>query len=81
MSDSTNDEFQKWKDKIQFLADEIRLQSHLASMEAKEAWAKLEPKVAEFESRVDDVGHEAAENIAKKLKDELERFKSVYSNK
>lgn len=81
MSDSTNDEFQKWKDKIQFLADEIRLQSHLASMEAKEAWAKLEPKVAAFESQVDEVSQEAVENVAKKLKDELERFKRVYSGK
>lgn len=75
-----SDEFQKWRDKIQFLADEIRLQSHLASMQAKDAWAKLEPKVHAFETQIDGAGREALEEIGSKLKEELERFKSVYSS-
>ena len=43
------------------IADEIRLKIHLASMDAKTAWASLEPKVTEFERTVDTMFDKVAQ--------------------
>lgn len=40
-----------WDD-VKRIADEVKLKLHLASMEAKEQWRKLEPKMIELEQRV-----------------------------
>lgn len=40
-----------WDD-VKRIADEVKLKLHLASMEAKEQWKKLEPKVNELEAKV-----------------------------
>ena len=37
------------------LRDDARLKVHLASMDIKDAWAKLEPKLAEAEKIEEDV--------------------------
>jgi len=34
---------------MRMLSDEIRVKLHLAGMEAKDEWQKLEPKIAEIE--------------------------------
>jgi hypothetical protein len=40
------------------MADEIRVRLHLAGMEVKDAWAKIEPKVTAFEVKLAKmVGH------------------------
>lgn len=36
------------------LADEIRVKLHLAGMDAKDAWDKIQPRIEEFGKRVDD---------------------------
>jgi len=47
------------------IADEIRVRIHLAGMEAKDAWAKLEPKVTEFQSKVEKVAGQASDELDK----------------
>jgi hypothetical protein len=44
-------ELKKTLDQLQMLRDEVRLQLHLAGLEAKERWNKLEPKLEEAEHR------------------------------
>lgn len=53
-------------DELKRIRDEVRLELHLASMDAKDAWAKLEPRVAEAER----MAHDASE-VSKKAVDEL----------
>lgn len=64
------------------MADQIRVQLHLGGMEAKDAWAKLEPKLRAFEAKVeratdDAVGELAtvAEGLGKELKQLVERLR------
>jgi hypothetical protein len=59
------------------LRDEIKLQVHLAGMDLKKEWEKLEPRINEAESMVDAIqaasvatAHDI-ERRAKKLRDEL----------
>ncbi len=40
-----------WDD-VRRLADEVRLKLHLAGMEAKDRWGKLEPQILELEQKV-----------------------------
>ena len=61
------------------LADEIRVKIHLASMDAKSAWASLEPKVQEFERKVDRATKSAADDLdslAAVLHKELESLRA-----
>ena len=61
------------------LADEIRVKIHLASMDAKSAWASLEPKVTEFERKVDRATKNAADDLdslAAVLHRELENLRA-----
>lgn len=47
-------------DEIRALRDEIRLQVHLAGMEARTAWSRLEPKVHKLERQLAEGGEEVA---------------------
>lgn len=60
------------------LADQIRVRLHLAGMEAKDVWSKLEPKVHEFERKAEETGAEAVSELTKmgtELKDQLAKLK------
>ncbi len=63
---------------LQTLGGEIRLKAHLASMDARGAWKKLEPKLFEFERQVDKVAGEAAIELratARELRNKLKALR------
>lgn len=43
------------RESLKTLVEELRLQMHLASMDAKDSWKDLEPQLRQMESRLDDV--------------------------
>jgi len=47
------------------LADEIRVKIHLAGMDAKDTWSKLEPRLREVEQKAEAKGEEVAEELSK----------------
>ncbi|HSN98085.1 MAG TPA: hypothetical protein VLS89_07290 [Candidatus Nanopelagicales bacterium] len=58
MSHTTDDmkaELQKGLESLQTMRDEIRVRIHLAGMEAKDAWNRLEPKLYEAERLAEEV--------------------------
>lgn len=57
-------------DNLRRMADEIRVRIHLAGMEAKDAWGKLEPKLHEYEHKAVAAKDKVVENIDR-LGDEL----------
>lgn len=57
--DDIKTELQKGLDSLQTMRDEIRVRIHLAGMDAKDAWGKLEPAVLEAERLVEEVSEEA----------------------
>jgi hypothetical protein len=51
------------------LRDEVRVQAHLAGMDAKKAWDELEPKLAE----ADRLAEKASEESLRAAKDALRK--------
>jgi uncharacterized protein YdcH (DUF465 family) len=47
--------------------DELRLNLHLAGLEARDRWAKLEPKVDELERKVNAAGDAAGHGVGAAL--------------
>ncbi|MGK3959729.1 hypothetical protein [Sorangium sp. So ce1151] len=61
---------------LQTLRDEIRVRLHLAGMEAKDAWGKLEPTLLDAEKLAEDV----SETSRNALRDILEKVKAFHSS-
>jgi len=47
------DDNESLKSDLQRMADEIRVRLHLAGRDAKDAWAKVEPRLREFEQKIE----------------------------
>jgi hypothetical protein len=58
--------------KLKTLRDEIRVDLHLAGMDAKDKWKEMEPKFREAEKLVDDV----SEVSRKAMEEMVERFRA-----
>lgn len=67
-----------WRRDMRRLGDEIRVRLHLAGMEARSAWEKLEPRLEAFERKAEEAGEELAdelEDLAKSIKAQLEALR------
>ncbi|WP_437314662.1 hypothetical protein [Sorangium sp. So ce385] len=60
---------------LQTLRDEIRVRLHLAGMEAKDAWSKLEPTLLDAEKLAEDVS-ETSRNALRDILDKVKEFRS-----
>lgn len=58
-------ELREIRDELEKLADEIRLKLHLAGMDARNTWSKIEPKLHDFEQRAE----QTTERIGQELRD------------
>ena len=74
MSEATKElksDLQKGLAELTTLRDEVRVKLHLAGMELKDQWNKLEPRVAEVEKKaaaeVSEVSRAALTDVIKKL--------------
>jgi hypothetical protein len=54
---------------IKAMRDEIRIKLHLAGMDAKDAWAKLEPHIDKLEAQARDVRDDMLERIKDAVED------------
>lgn len=66
-SEALKQEFDELAAKAKTLRDEIRLDIHLAGMDARDAWTELERKIDQADHYVDGV----AEQITEEIKDGL----------
>lgn len=72
MTDDMKADVQKSLESLQTLRDEIRVRIHLAGMEAKDAWDKLEPKLLDAEQlaqNVSDASRSAITELVQKVRD------------
>jgi len=73
MSQTTTElkkEFEKSLELMRSLRDEVRVKMHLAGMDAKDEWRKLEPRLAEVEkagAELTEATHAAAAEVVKRL--------------
>jgi transposase len=71
-------ELQEMLDEVKKLRDELKVKVHLAGMDAKETWKKLEPRVEELQKQAVDAGKKAADEVkasAVKLKEAFEALR------
>ncbi len=62
------------RDDLRMLRDEVRLKVHLAAMDVKQDWQKLEPQVDQFISGAMAVTTEAASDVKKRLSELRQRL-------
>ncbi len=55
-------------DEVRRMAEEIELQVHLASMNARDRWRAIEPRLAALENKITRTGERVGEAIANELK-------------
>ena len=64
-------------DELQKSADEIRVKIHLGSMEAKDQWKELEPKLQELEKGAEKIVERTGEELKSIGADLRSRFKKL----
>lgn len=65
-------------EELERLRDEIRVRMHLGGMEAKSAWAELEPKVDDLKRRMASEGESAKQaslSLVQDVRVALKRFR------
>ena len=51
------------RQQLRQMADEVRVRVHLAGMEAKDRWAKLEPRLHAYEKKAEDAVGQVADEL------------------
>jgi predicted nucleic acid-binding Zn-ribbon protein len=80
MSDTANDlkiELKKGLSQLQTLRDEVRVKLHLANMDLKDQWNKLEPHLADVEKKAAEAT-EASRNLIDEAVKKLEKFRASF---
>jgi len=78
MSDTANElksELKKSLAQLQTLRDEVRVRLHLATMDLKDQWNKLEPHLAEVEKKATEAS-EASRTLISEAVKRLEKFRA-----
>jgi len=78
MSDTASElknELKKSLSHLQTLRDEVRVRLHLASMDLKDQWNKLEPHLADVEKKAVDAS-EASRTLIHDAVKKLEKFRA-----
>ena len=82
MATDNRSAFQRMKDDLRQAADEVRLKIHLGGKEAKDLWAKLEPKVDRFQAEAEkasvataDAVTEGVDKLGTELKSQLDKLR------
>ncbi len=75
-------DLQETRDDLRRTADEIKVKLHLASMDAKDAWEEIQPRIADFEQRFDAKADEVGEELkalGQEIKQRLANIKAKLS--
>ncbi len=65
-----------WDD-VRRIADELELKIHLASMDARDRWRELEPRLVELEHAIVKSGGETTDAIKHELADALAALRTL----
>jgi hypothetical protein len=66
MTDKTTEKTGLWDDVLR-ITDELELKIHLGTMDARDRWKELQPRVAELEKEIARKGERAGEVITQEL--------------
>jgi hypothetical protein len=68
-------ELEKGVTRLQALRDEVRVRLHLAGMDLKDQWKKLEPHLDEVEKKASEASDDARTMLSEAMK-RLEKFRA-----
>ena len=80
MSQTTKDlklEVKKSISLLYTLRDEVKLKMHLAGMDAKDEWRKLEPRILKIETEIDHAAEDASESTQEAVEDIVKRLQKI----
>lgn len=69
-------ELEKGRTRLQTLRDEVRVRLHLAGMDLKDQWNKLEPHLEEVEKKAEEASDEARTLLSEAVK-KLEKLRAA----
>ena len=70
-------QFEQLRGELRRARDEIHLKAHLASMDAKDAWEQLQPRLDAFEKKAEETAEEASQELMKLAKDMHEQLQKL----
>lgn len=76
--DDLRNQLQRGLDELRRLRDEIRVDMHLAGMDAKDKWRDLEPRILDAENMAKDIS-EASRKAVQDVVDSIRRFRESLS--
>jgi hypothetical protein len=79
VTQKTRDDLEHLVDDIATMRDELRVRLHLAGMEAKEKYGKLDEEIFELQQRAKRVGEEGAHEVKELLHDAKKRLEKLRS--
>jgi len=72
----TTDHLSTWDD-ARRLADELEVQIHLASMDARDRWRELEPRLEKLEEAIAHSGEHVGDAIVQEVKDVRDALRAL----
>lgn len=77
MKEKTKAEIERLVGELSTLRDRLRVQLHLASMEVKERYSKIDEEIFEAEQRAKQATEETAHEVKEKLRDLRKRLEGL----
>ncbi|MCB9562532.1 MAG: hypothetical protein H6708_19175 [Kofleriaceae bacterium] len=78
MTEDLRGTFDRIASDVRRMVDEVRVKVHLAGMDARDAWTKLEPQLARFEAQASKATSEVSAELqamGTELKQQLEKLR------
>lgn len=76
-ADELKSEVKKSISLLYTLRDEVKVKLHLAGMDAKDEWRKLEPQIAKLEAGVDRAAEDASDATRAAVDDVVKRLQKI----
>ena len=80
ITDELKHDFKSALESLQTLRDEVRVKMHLASMDAKDQWSKLEVDLDDAQRDAENVTHDTRVKVAEKLDQAAKRLQEFSRN-
>jgi hypothetical protein len=77
LTQKTREDLERLFEDLTAMRDELRVRLHLAGMEAKEKYGKLDEEIFELSQRAKRVGEDGAHEVKELLQDAKKRLESL----
>lgn len=79
LKEKTRAELERVVSELESVRDQVRLKLHLAGMEAKDRYAKIDDEIFELEQRAEQATESTADEVLNRLRQVRERLEKLRS--